>query len=193
MASLPITRYTLEQYLAIERAADHKSEYIAGEMVAMSGVSLRHSVIKSNVEWHLRGQIGDKPCRTHSSDLRVHVGSAFFYPDIVVVCGEPKLLDDTYLDTLLNPSVVIEVLSKSTEGYDRGIKFMRYAQIETLTDYILVAQDTYRIEHFVRLPDGEWPTPVVITNPKATLKIESLGCSLSIADIYRGIDLSAGD
>jgi len=190
MSSLEKPSYTPAEYLAIERAADRKSEYISGEMVAMSGVSRKHSLIKSQIEWLLRGQLEGRPCETHSSDLRVNVGTAYFYPDIVVVCGEPKMLDDTFLDTLLNPTVVIEVLSKSTENYDRGTKFMRYGQIESLQDYILVSQQSCRIEHFVRLGTGEWPRPMILTSFDDVLAIRSINCMLQVGDIYRGIDVT---
>jgi Uma2 family endonuclease len=184
MASLPIRRYTPEQYLAIERAADFKSEYISGEIVAMAGTTRRHSLIKGNVEEILRRQVKGGPCETHSSDLRVQARNAYFYPDLVVVCGDVQLLDDTYLDTLLNPTVIVEILSKSTESDDRGIKFMRYGMIPSLRDYILVSQDSPRVEHFARTDDGEWMRARVLTEPADVLDIGSIDCKLSLAEIY---------
>ncbi len=187
MASLPNNLISPDEYLRLERAADFKSEYIAGEMVAMSGASLRHADIKGQIESILRGQLKGTPCRPVSSDLRVNVGTAFFYPDVVVYCGEPKLLDATYVDTLLSPTVVIEVLSPSTSAYDRGIKFLRYAQIASLQDYILVEQDQIQIEHFHRLPDGDWPRALILTAPNDVISLPSIHCSITLADAYDGI------
>jgi Uma2 family endonuclease len=184
MVSSAITRYTPEQYLKLERAAAFKSEYIAGEIVAMSGVGRRHSMINSNIGRHLGDQLAGRECEVHRSDLRTNVGADFFYPDIAIVCGEPKLLDDDYADTLLNPIMIVEVLSRSTELYDRTVKLARYTQIESLTDYLLVSQDAYRVEHFARLPDGEWPTAVTITRRDGALEIASIGCRLRMTDIY---------
>src|SRR5262249_3628341 len=154
MASLPIQRITPEEYLRLERSADFKSEYISGEMVAMSGASFPHGVIVNNVSGELYSQLKGRSCQTITNDMRVHWGAAFLYPDVVVVCGKPELVKDGHLDNLTNPSVIIEVLSPSTENYDRGLKFMRYGQIPTLTNYILIAQDEPRIDHFIRQQDG---------------------------------------
>jgi Uma2 family endonuclease len=187
MASLRKTLYTPEQYLEIERAAEYKSEYISGEMVAMSGTTFRHGVITVNIATRFSNQLGGKPCQTLVSDIRVQCGAASFYPDVVVVCGEPHLVQDSYLDTLLNPSIIVEVLSRSTENYDRGIKFMRYAQIPTLADYILVSQDECRVEHFSRLANGEWPRAYVYTAEDDVIELKSIGCTLSVSDIYSQI------
>jgi Uma2 family endonuclease len=184
MASLPIKRYTPEEYLAIERAAEFKSEYISGEMIAMAGTTRRHVLISGNIFRHLGNQLDGTPCETYANELRVQALGAYFYPDVAVACGDIKLLDDTYLDTLINPTIVVEVLSKSTEGHDRGTKFMRYGAIASLKDYILVAQDQIRVEHFTRIGDREWSPPLVLTKPDEVLEIESIGCRLTLTQIY---------
>ncbi len=189
MASLPNNLISPDEYLRLDRVADIRSEYIAGEMVAMSGGSRNHSRIKSEVERLLGNQLEGRPCETHSSDLRVNVGAAFFYPDIAIVCGQPQFLDGAYLDTLTNPTVIVEVLSPSTEAYDRGTKFYRYAQIPSLQDYVLIAQDKVRVEHFSRHPDGEWGLPVTYTDAELTLRLPSIDCGLTIASIYAKVEL----
>ena len=188
MASLPIKRFTPEEYLAIERAAESKSEYISGEIIAMAGASWKHGLIKSNVEASLRSGLQGKPCRAMSSDLRVQAGSSYLYPDVVVACGKAQFHDDANLDTLLNPTVIVEVLSKSTESEDRGIKFMRYGMISTLKEYILVSQDQQRIEHFYRDADGIWERGRIVTESDDALLVESINCSLSIKEVYEEVD-----
>jgi Uma2 family endonuclease len=184
MASLPIKRYTPEEYLAIERAAEFKSEYISGEIIAMAGTTREHSLITGNIYRHIGNQLDGTPCETHGSDFRVQALGAYFYPDVTVACGEIKLKDDAHLDTLLNPTVVVEVLSNSTEGDDRGTKFMRYGTIASLRDYILVSQYQYRVEHFTRIDDREWSRPRILTEPDEMLEIESIGCRLTLTQIY---------
>ena len=184
MASLPIKRFTPEEYLAIERAAETKSEYISGEMIAMAGTTRRHVLITQNVARHLGNQLTGTPCETYVSDLRVQALGAYFYPDVAVACGDVKLLDDAYLDTLVNPTVVVEVLSKSTERHDRGTKFMRYGAIPSLKDYILVAQDECRVEHFSRINEREWQLPIILTEPTDVLEITSINCQLTLTQIY---------
>jgi len=184
MASLPIKRYTPEEYLALERAAEFKSEYISGEIIAMAGTTREHSLISGNIIRHVGNQLDGTPCETHGSDFRVQALGAYFYPDVTVACGDIKLKDAAALDTLLNPTVVVEVLSSSTEGDDRGTKFMRYGTIPSLMDYILVSQYEYRVEHFTRLGDREWSRPRILTGPDEVLEIESINCRLTLNQIY---------
>jgi Uma2 family endonuclease len=135
------SRYTPDEYLEIERASEFKSEYIDGYIVAMSGASEPHNLIVTNVVGELRGQLKGRNCRVYSNDMRIDLRERglFAYPDVVVVCGDPELADEKR-DNLRNPVVIIEVLSKSTERYDRGLKFMKYRRIESLQEYLLVSQ-----------------------------------------------------
>src|SRR5215467_426665 len=142
VSTQPKTFLTPEQYLEIERKAEYKSEYYNGEMFAIAGPSLAHVFLVDNLTWELRRQLQGGPCRTASNDLRVFIPATglFTYPDVVILCGEPRVRD-SYLDTLLNPTVLVEVLSPSTEAYDRGLKFEHYQSIDTLREYVLVSCD----------------------------------------------------
>lgn len=186
MSSLAKQYYTPEQYLALERKAEYKSEYINGEIYAMSGASREHNLIGGNIFAALHSQLRGEPCEVYSSDMRVkvHHTGMYTYPDVAVVCGEPRF-EDKVLDTLVNPTVIIEVLSPSTEAYDRGDKFAHYRRLESLTDYVLVAQDKVRVEHFARSNDrsGEWIFTEV-SDLDGTLRLASIGCEMALRDIY---------
>ncbi len=140
-----------EEYLEAERKAEFRSEYFDGEIFAMSGASRKHNIIVFNLSGILYRQLRNRNCEAYSSDMRVKVSSAglYTYPDVAIVCGKP-LFDDAHLDTLLNPAVIIEVLSESTEHYDRGGKFKNYRTLESLSDYLLIAQNTVSVEHYIR-------------------------------------------
>ena len=148
-------RISPEEYLAAERASEAKHEYLAGEVFAMVGASWEHNLIVTNLVRELSGQLKDRPCRVYASDMRVgvEVADLYAYPDIMISCSDDHFAD-THFDTLLNPTVVIEVLSPSTEAYDRGEKFAHYRRLESLTNYLLVSQNRRRIEHFHREADG---------------------------------------
>lgn len=151
-------RYTPEEYLAIERSnSEQRSEYLAGEIFAMGGASERHDLIVTNIVIQLGIQFRGRPCKVYSSDMRVKVSPTglYTYPDLVALCGEAKF-DDDQKDTLINPTVIIEVLSKSTEGYDRGEKFEHYRKIASLAEYLLVSQDKLHVDHYVRQSDNQW-------------------------------------
>ncbi|HTP31850.1 MAG TPA: Uma2 family endonuclease [Candidatus Acidoferrales bacterium] len=188
MSTLPKDYLTPEQYLEIERKAEVKSEYFRGEMFAMSGASLAHNVIVANVLGELHQQLRSKPCRVLPSDMRVFIQATglYTYPDAVVVCGEPKL-QDKHFDTLLNPAVILEVLSPSTEAYDRGRKFEHYSSIESLTDYLLVATDRIHADLYTRQPDGSWLRRFVNTADGA-IELASIGCRLVLGDLYERVD-----
>jgi Uma2 family endonuclease len=187
VASSPITKVTAEEYLALDRAAEFRSEFIDGEIIAMSGGSMRHSGVKINLAGEFRDALRGTPCRAFDSDFRVRVSPRMYtYPDLTVVCGKPMLADDRQ-DILLNPKVIFEVLSPSTEYYDRGVKFRRYREIESLTDYILVDQDQARIEQFTRGDSHTW-TLRDYQSASETLLIESIGISVPIARIYERIE-----
>ena len=155
MTSLARQRLTPAEYLAIERAADYKSEFFADEMFAMAGAAPAHVLITSNVTRELGTQLKGRSCRVYPSDLRVKVSETglYTYPDVVIVCGEQQF-DDEHRDTLLNPTLIVEVLSPSTEAYDRGEKFDHYSQLESLQEYVMIAQDRPRVERYVRAVPG---------------------------------------
>jgi Uma2 family endonuclease len=196
MTSQPKTTYlTPEEYLAIERQNEYKSEYIDGEMVAMTGASRRHNIIAVNITSSLDRQLTGRPCEIYANDMRVRIASrreyAYAYPDVVVVCGEPQF-EDGHLDTLLNPTVLVEVLSESTERYDRGKKFSFYRAIGSLAEYVLVAQDEYRIEQYVRQPDGRW----MLSDhrlPEDVVNLASIQCDLALRDVYKKVSLPPSD
>ncbi len=182
--------FTPEEYLAFEREAKTKHEYLNGQIYAMAGASPQHNQIAFNTAGELRQQIKGRNCRGYSADQKVRTDpqNLFSYPDITIVYGEPKF-HDTKKDVVLNPTVVIEVLSPSTESYDRGEKFTHYRTIEALADYILIAQDRPCIEHFTR-QKGKRPWLYnVETEMTASLYIESLKCELKLADVYDLVDL----
>jgi len=191
MSLQPKTYLTPEEYLALERKAEYKSEYLAGEMFAMSGASPRHVLIVTNVVAELRGQLKQRPCTVYSSDLRVKVSPTglYTYPDVVVVCDQPQFADEQR-DTLLNPTLIVEVLSESTKDYDRGEKFEHYRTLPSLREYILIAQDKYHVEHFVRQPDNRWLLSE--TNLlEDTIHLSSIACDLALAEVYDKVEMPA--
>jgi Uma2 family endonuclease len=188
VASNPVTKVTEEQYLAIDRAAEFRSEFLDGEMVAMSGGSMRHARLRQNISVGLDTPSRDRGCEVFGSDFRVRISRRMYaYPDISLVCGEPRLADE-YQDILLNPVVIFEVLSPSTEKYDRGAKFQHYRTIDSLKDYILVAQDAVRVEHYTRGVDNTWTLRDHQTL-EDELKLASIGVSLPLSRIYARVEL----
>jgi Uma2 family endonuclease len=191
MAANPVTWLTPEQYLSIERTAEIKSEYHDGQMFAMSGGSLAHALLPARIIAAVMGGLRDGGCHLVTSDLRVRVASAgpFFYPDLTIYCGEAQLADE-YHDVLLNPSVIFEVVSRSSEAYDRGFKFAQYRLIESLREYVLVSQTEPRIEVFARQADQSWVLRDSV-GMDAVCRLTSVGVEFSLNDIYRDIRLSA--
>lgn len=191
MASNPATKVTEDQYLALDRAAEVRSEFLDGEIWAMSGGSMRHSRLQGNVYAELRNSLRDTDCEPFTSDLRVRAspGRMYTYPDVTVVCGTPSLADERQ-DILLNPVVIFEVLSPSTEKYDRGTKLQHYLLIESLKDYVLVEQEKVRVEHYARGAAGSW-TFRAYEQLNDGLKIDSIGVSLLLARIYDRVELPA--
>lgn len=174
------------EYLRVEREAFEKSEFINGRVVAMAGASENHNVISSNVFGEIWTQTKNSNCRAFSSDMRVKAKKGnYYYPDIVVVCGERKF-EDNKKDVLLNPKVVIEVLSKSTKLKDRNEKFDAYTALEDLTDYVLVEQDEMRVEHFIKASEKEWKFRL-LTDETDKLRLESINCEVLLAEIYREV------
>ena len=188
MCALPKHYLTPEEYLAVEREAQTKSEYYRGEAFAMAGASFAHTTISFNLLVSLAPQLKRGSCTARSSDLRVNVRATSFYayPDIVVVCGQPQF-EDRHRDTLLNPTAIFEILSRSTEGYDRGEKFAQYRMFESLTDYILVSQYRPLVEHFTRQPDESWLLKSY-SGMDAILLVPSIGCELTLSEIYDKVE-----
>lgn len=185
---------TPADYLALERRAETKSEYLNGTIYAMSGASRNHNRITVNLARRLGNQLSGKPCEPFINDMRVKVSPTglYTYPDVVIVCGDPRF-EDNQVDTLLNPTVIIEVLSDSTEAYDRGEKFAHYRALESLTDYLLVAQDKPRIEHYQRQADGQWLYSVA-DGMEAQTDITAIGSVLRLIEIYDRVEFSdSGD
>ncbi len=192
MSSVAAQTYlTPEEYLAFERKATTKHEYLDGQIVAMSGASFAHNFITVNIATHLNIQLMDGECRVATSDMRVKVTEmdSYFYPDVVVVCGEPRAEDETF-DTLLNPTLIIEILSPSTETYDKGEKFEHYQQITSLKDYILISQDKVYVEHY-RRQENEW-LQTEFAELEDVLSLRSVGCELRLQDIYRRVEVALG-
>ena len=189
MSQLAERVYTATEYLALERAAEHRSEFVDGRILTKSGGSLAHNYLVGNVLVGMRTQLRDRSCNILCNAMRVKVSETgmYAYPDVVALC-EPPQLEDAYDDTLLNPAVIIEVLSDSTEKYDRGEKFAHYRRLESLREYILIAQDKIRVEQYVR--HGEHWMLSEISDPEDILRIETLGCEIALRDIYDRVDIS---
>ncbi len=188
MAINPELKMTAEAYLAFEREQfDARHEFLDGEIIAMAGTSRQHSRIVTNLVIALGTQLRGRPCDLYSSDMRVKIPATglYTYPDVVALCHDPQFEDDIF-DTLLNPSVIIEVLSPSTEAYDRGTKFAHYRSIEDLQIYILVAQDKPQIEVFRRQANGDWLLSVV-ERLEARVSLDAIGCDLALAEVYERV------
>jgi Uma2 family endonuclease len=181
---LPVV--SLEEYLRFERDSETRHEFLDGIVYAMAGESPDHSTICFNLAAITGPQLRDKPCRGFSPNMKVRagLGGLYAYPDLMIVCGEAKF-HDKHGDVLLNPNVIFEVLSPSTEKYDRGEKFRRYrTQIESLQDYVMVSQDQARIEHHHRQPDGTWKETEV-NGLDGVLFISSIDCRIPLAEVYQ--------
>jgi Uma2 family endonuclease len=190
MSAAAFDRYTPEEYLALDRNAEFRSEYIDGRMVAMSGNSRPHSIIVSNLVRMFGNCFDGRPCEVYSNTMRVKVTSSrYVYPDVVAVCDEPKF-EDREVDILLNPGLVVEVLSPSTASYDRGDKFVHYRKIDSLHEVLIIAQDCVVIEHWRR--QGDMWTLTEITGVYDTLMLNSVGCAIPVQEIYSRLDVSEG-
>ncbi len=180
------TRLTPKEYITFERKASFKNEFIKGEIVAMSGASRSHNRITGDVFNGISNQLVDSECEAFIGDMRVKAGTtaSYFYPDVVVACKELRFEDDVF-DTLLNPRVVVEVLSPSTEADDRGEKFARYRQLASLQEYILISQDKVRVEHYLR--QGTQWISTEFRKLTDVLPLTSINCTLPLRDIYRRV------
>lgn len=184
MASNPRPIVAPSLYLERERAATHKSEYINGEIYAMAGASEAHNLITANAIASLHGRLKTQGCRVYGNDMRVKVPttSLYTYPDIVIVCGR-RVFDDSHQDTLLNPVILMEILSPSTEAYDRGEKFAHYRRLGTLQEYILIAQDKMSVEQYVRQADGSWNLRIA-ESPSESVVFQAIESTLPLSDLY---------
>ncbi len=185
MAPLREQTWTVEQYLEFERTSEFKHEYLDGCIYAMAGASRHHNLIAGNTYASLHAQLRKGPCEVYPADMRVKVGANYAYPDVSVVCGTPQFTGDTP-DTLANPMLIVEVLSPSTETHDRGTKSQHYRELDSLQEYLLIAQDSYRVEHYVRQHNGQWLLSDVV-GIDAVLELASIGCTLSLADVYEKV------
>lgn len=178
---------TVEEYLAFEERSKIRHEYIDGEVFAMAGSKRNHSLIASNVGIRFGNQLENRNCEVHFGDLRVKASeTTYVYPDVTVICGGVQLVPNIF-DTLENPTVICEVLSKSTEARDRSEKSAAYRRLESLTDYVLISQNKMHVEHYARQSDGFWKL-YEYTEPSEKIVFESIGCQLTLAEIYRRVE-----
>ncbi|MGZ3389262.1 MAG: Uma2 family endonuclease [Isosphaeraceae bacterium] len=179
-------RFTPQEYLALERKSETRNEYYNGEIFAMAGASREHNLTVANLLRDIGNQLEDRPCESYPSDMRVFIEATglYTYPDVSVVCGEPRF-QDREVDTLLNPTVIVEVLSPSTEAYDRGDKFRHYRRIDSLREFVLISQDRMMVERYTR-QGKDWVLSDM-TDPDQVLKLESIGCQIPLNRIYAKI------
>jgi Uma2 family endonuclease len=192
MSTSALKRYTVVEYLAMERDSPTKHEFFDGEIFAMAGGNDAHSLLAMNVSGELRERLKNTSCRVYTSDMRVACPSGLrTYPDVTVACGDPTF-EDQRRDTLLNPVVIVEVLSPSTEKYDRGRKFANYQGIPSLREYVLILQDSMRVEHFAREGESNVWVLKTTTDLQQSIRFPSLGCEVPLSEIYAKVELPAG-
>lgn len=191
MTAQPKPYISEEMYLQRERTSLEKCEYYDGGVYAMAGASEQHNLIAMNVAALLHAHLRGRSCRTYPSDMRVKVMKTglYTYPDFTIVCGQSQFIDPEKRDTLVNPTVIIEILSPSTERYDRGLKFQHYRTIETLQEYILIAQDKHHIERFTRQENNEWVLSEAI-GIESSIPIASIQARLHLEDVYEQVALA---
>ncbi|RME45062.1 MAG: Uma2 family endonuclease [Chloroflexi bacterium] len=183
--------YTVDEYFALEETAEYRSEYYQGEIFALAGGSANHNRIAGNVFVALSNALRAKPCEAFVSDLRLWVKQVglYTYPDVMVVCGGLEFAHER-TDTITNPTVIFEVLSPSTENYDRGKKFEFYRTLETLKEYVLIDQERIHVEHYRLLEEGRWLL-TVFDDEAGTLTLESIGIEIPVSDMYERVDWEA--
>ncbi len=191
MTTQTVTHVTPDEYLAAERLSEYRSEYLDGGVYPMTGASITHSQIVLNVAAELHTQLRTRPCRAFVTDLKVRMPDSrkFFYPDVVAVRGELQFHDNRR-DIILNPDLVIEVPSPSTEAFDRGAKFKAYQTIESLKEYVLVSQKTPLVEQFVGSGDGKW-TYAAAEGLESSLALPSIECTLNLGAVYDKVDFNS--
>lgn len=193
MTAQPLPTLSEAEYLVNERASTIKHEYYRGRIYAMTGAKEPHNLIAGNTLATFHSQLRRKPCHVYPSDMRIKVLRTGLntYPDVTIVCGPPHFTDAVH-DTLTNPTVIIEILSASTERYDRGLKFENYRTIETLRDYVLIAQDHYHIEHYIRQANGQWLLTEANQLDEA-IDLQSIECTLGLEDVYEKVEIAQND
>jgi len=191
MSTLTVTHVTPEEYLAAERLSETRSEYLDGGVFPMPGGTANHVRIVANLTTELVLQLRGRNCDVLPVDMKVRLQESrkFFYPDVSVVCGELQYHDERK-DIILNPDLVIEVLSPSTEAFDRGVKFQAYRTLETLKEYVLVAQDNPLVEQYVRNGDGRW-TLTAVVGLESSLTLPSIECTLNLSAVYNRVDFNS--
>ena len=189
MTVQPKHKFTPEEYLAMERESETKSEYFNGEIFDMGGASERHNLITLNIAGELRQQMKGRPCKVYSNDMRVRISPTglYTYPDVIAIC-ENAHFDNEHMDTLLNPAVIFEVLSKTTEAYDRGDKFSHYRKIDSLGEYLLVSQNKCLVEHYIRQPGNNWLLSET-EGLENTVDLPSVECMLSLSEVYDKVEI----
>jgi Uma2 family endonuclease len=192
MVAVPQRKYTLEEYFDLERLSDARYEYWNGDVFCMSGVSESHAQIESNLNLAFRLSLRERPCRVFPANMRIKVPSLppYRYADLAVVCDQPTYEKISGVDVLTNPILIVEVLSDSTEAYDRGDKFTNYKSIPSFREYLLIAQHRAHVTQFVKLDDGAWSYREV-NDISASLPLPSLDSTLGLADVYQGVTFPA--
>ena len=191
MTTQTITYVTPDEYLAGERLSESRGEYLEGVVCPMTGGSVSHILIVGNITTELTLRLRTRPCRVFPIDMKVRLPDSrkFFYPDVIVLCGEPQFHDER-TDIILNPLLVIEVLSESTEAFDRGAKFLAYQTLDFLKEYVLVAQDKPVVEQYVRNEGGTW-TYTLASGLGSSLTLPSVECTLNLSAVYDKVDLDS--
>jgi len=192
MSTAPKRLLTPDEYLAQERRASFKSHYYRGETFAMAGASREQNLIVGNLVGEVRNQLKGHDCEVYPSDMRVKVSATglYTYPDVTVVCGTPEF-EDEHRDILLNPTVLVEVLSESTEAYDRGAKSEQYRKLPSLKEYLLIAQDRAHVERYARQPDGGWLLRDAAESD-GSVALDSISVVLPMSEIYRQVTFTEG-
>ncbi len=192
MSGLPKRFFTPEEYLLLELNAAYKSQYLAGEIFAMAGAQPWHNEVLGNIFAGLHQRLRSRGCRVYFADMRLRVkaGDLYTYPDLMALCGEPKFEGGDNPQSLLNPQLIVEVLSPSTEAFDRGDKFARCRLLDSLEDYVLASSERMRVEHYSRQEDGSWKLQE-FQRAEETLSLSSVNCALPLAEIYADVTFPA--
>ncbi|MGC2238761.1 MAG: Uma2 family endonuclease [Pyrinomonadaceae bacterium] len=189
MSALPKPVYSADEYLALEENAEYRSQFYNGEIFAMAGASRKHNAISMNTSSNLHFQLRSRDCEIYQNDMRVKVTETLYtYPDIVIVCGKPEI-EKKRGENLLNPSVLIEVLSPSTEKFDRGEKAQFYRSMPSLREYVLISQDKSYVEHFIRQENGGWLLKEY-SEMSETLRLPNIDCEIALSEVYAKVDFT---